>query len=85
MSNQIPTHCAITMAASSKLSNSIRKARAILKLIQHDGTTDDDLEGSFYTNEEIIRDALDAVQEYLEQAEQSSKVDFYFVNGGKNE
>ncbi|WP_187372040.1 hypothetical protein [Aggregatibacter actinomycetemcomitans] len=42
------------------------------------------LEG-FYTSEEIIRTALFVIDDYLEQAEQSSKVDFYFTKGGEDE
>ncbi|WP_233113601.1 hypothetical protein [Aggregatibacter actinomycetemcomitans] len=43
-----------------------------------------DLEG-FYTSEEIIRTALFVIDDYLEKAEQSSKVDFYFTKGGEDE
>lgn len=81
MANQIPTHCAIPMTQVGKLQSSIRRAKAILALIRNDGG-DMDLDG-FYTSEEIIRDALSAVDDYLEQADQSSKVDFYLTKGGK--
>ena len=81
MANQIPTHCAIPMTQVGKLQSSIRRAKAILALIRNDGG-DMDLD-DFYTSEEIIRDALSAVDDYLEQADQSSKVDFYLTKGGK--
>ena len=81
MANQIPTHCAIPMTQVGKLQSYIRRAKAILALIRNDGG-DMDLDG-FYTSEEIIRDALSAIDDYLEQAEQSSTVDFYFTKGGK--
>lgn len=81
MANQIPTHCAIPMTQVGKLQSSIRRAKAILALIRNDGG-DMDLDG-FYTSEEIIRDALSAVDDYLEQEDQSSKVDFYLTKGGK--
>lgn len=81
MANQIPTHCAIPMTQVGKLQSSIRRAKAILALIRNDGG-DMDLDG-FYTSEEIIRDSLSAVDDYLEQADQSSKVDFYLTKGGK--
>ena len=81
MTNKIPTHCAIPMAKVGKLHGSIRRAKAILALIRNDGG-DMDLDG-FYTNEEIIKTALSVVDDYLEQADQSSKVDFYFTKGGK--
>ena len=81
MANQIPTHCAIPMTQVGKLQSSIRRAKAILALIRNDGG-DMDLDG-FYTSEEIIRDALSAINDYLEQAEQSSTVDFYFTKGGE--
>ena len=81
MANQIPTHCAIPMTQVGKLQSSIRRAKAILALIRNDGG-DMDLDG-FYTSEELIRDALSAIDDYLEQAEQSSTVDFYFTKGGK--
>ena len=81
MANQIPTHCAIPMTETGKVHSSIRKAKAILALIRNDGG-DMDLEG-FYTSEEIIRTALSVIDDYLEQAEQSSTVDFYFTKGGE--
>lgn len=81
MANQIPTHCAIPMTETGKLHSSIHKAKAILALIRNDGG-DMDLDG-FYTNEEIIKTVLSVVDDYLEQADQSSKVDFYFTKGGK--
>ncbi|RDE98240.1 hypothetical protein DPW03_03060 [Aggregatibacter aphrophilus] len=81
MANQIPTHCAIRMTETGKVHSSIRKAKAILALIQNDGA-DMDLDG-FYTSEEVIRAALSVIDDYLEQAEQSSKVDFYFTKGGE--
>lgn len=81
MANQIPTHCTIPMTQVGKLQSSIRRAKAILALIRNDGG-DMDLDG-FYTSEEIIRDALSAVDDYLEQEDQSSKVDFYLTKGGK--
>lgn len=81
MANQIPTHCAIPMTRVGKLQSSIRRAKAILALIRNDGG-DMDLDG-FYTSEEIIRDALSAIDGYLEQVEQSSTVDFYFTKGGE--
>lgn len=81
MTNKIPTHCAIPMTQVGKLHSSIHKAKAILALIRNDGG-DMDLDG-FYTNEEIIKAALSVVDDYLEQADQSSKVDFYFTKGGK--
>mgnify|MGYP000032653782 CR=1 FL=1 len=81
MANQIPTHCAIPMTETGKVQSSIRKAKAILALIQNDGA-DMDLDG-FYTSEEVIRAALSAIDDYLEQAEQSSTVDFYFTKGGE--
>ena len=81
MTNKIPTHCAIPMTQVGKLQSSIRRAKAILALIRNDGA-DMDLDG-FYTNEEIIKTALSVVDDYLEQADQSSKVDFYFTKGGK--
>ena len=74
MANKIPTHCAIPMTKVGKLHSSIRRAKAILALIRNDGG-DMDLDG-FYTSEEIIRAALSAIDDYLEQAEQSSTVDF---------
>ena len=83
MANQFPTHCAIPVAETGKIHSSIRKAKAILALIRNDGG-DMDLDG-FYTSEEIIKTALFVIDDYLEQAEQSSKVDFYFTKGGKNE
>ena len=52
-----------------------------MALIRNDGG-DMDLDG-FYTNEEIIKTALLVIDDYLEQAEQSSTVDFYFTKGGK--
>ena len=66
-----------------KLHSSIRRAKAILALIQNDGA-DMDLDG-FYTSEEIIRTALSVIDDYLEQAEKSSTVDFYFTKGEENE
>ena len=81
MTNKIPTHCAIPMTQVGELHSSIHKAKAILALIRNDGG-DMDLDG-FYTNEEIIKTALSVVDDYLEQADQSSKVDFYFTKGGK--
>lgn len=81
MANQIPTHCAIPVTQVGKLQSSIRRAKAILTLIRNDGG-DMDLDG-FYTSEEIIQTALSAINDYLEQAEQSSTVDFYFTKGGK--
>ena len=81
MANQIPTHCAIPTPHVGKIHSSIRKAKAILALIRNDGG-DMDLDG-FYTNEEIIKTALLVIDDYLEQAEQSSTVDFYFTKGGK--
>ena len=81
MANQIPTHCAIPMPQVGKIHSSISKAKAILALIRNDGG-DMDLDG-FFTSEEIIRDALSAIDGYLEQVEQSSTVDFYFTKGGK--
>ena len=83
MRNKIPTHCALPMAETGKLHNSIIKAKAILTLIQNDGIGDDELDG-FLTNENIIRIALSAAQDYLEQAEKSAKVDFYFVKGDEH-
>ena len=83
MANKIPTHCAIQMTKVGKLHSSIHKAKAILALIRNDGG-DMDLDG-FYTSEEIIKTALFAIEDYLEQAEQSSEVDFYFTKGGENE
>ena len=81
MTNKTPTHCAIPMAKVGKLHSSISRAKAILALIRNDGG-DMNLDG-FYTNEEIIKTALFAIDDYLEQAEQSSKVDFYFTKGGE--
>ena len=81
MANKIPTHCAIQMTKAGKIQSSIRKAKAILALIRNDGG-DMDLDG-FYTNEEIIKTVLSVVDDYLEQADQSSKVDFYFTKGGE--
>lgn len=81
MTNKTPTHCAIPMAKVGKLHSSIHKAKAILALIRNDGG-DMDLDG-FYTNEEIIKTVLSVVDDYLEQVDQSSKVDFYFTKGGK--
>ena len=81
MANQIPTYCAIPVAETGKIQSSIRKAKAILALIRNDGG-DMDLDG-FFTSEEIIQTALSAINDYLEQAEQSSTVDFYFTKGGK--
>lgn len=81
MANKIPTHCAIQMTKVGKTQSSIRKAKAILALIRNDGG-DMDLDG-FYTSEEVIRTALSVIDDYLEQAEQSSKVDFYFTKGGE--
>ena len=81
MANQIPTHCAIPMTKVGKLHSSIRRAKAILALIRNDGG-DMDLDG-FFTSEEIIQTALSAINDYLEQAEQSSTVDFYFTKGGE--
>ena len=83
MANQIPTHCAIPTPQVGKLHSSISKAKAILALIRNDGG-DMDLDG-FYTNEEIIKTALLVIDDYLEQAEQSSTVDFYFTKGEENE
>ena len=82
MLNTLPTHCAVSMANMGKLERSIKKAQAILTLIQHnhvEGEGDD-----FFTSEEIIRTALGVVQDLLEKAEQSSNVDFYFVKEEKN-
>ena len=81
MANKIPTHCAIQMTKAGKIQGPIRKAKAILALIRNDGG-DMDLDG-FYTSEEIIKTALFAIEDYLEQAKQSSKVDFYFTKGGE--
>ena len=81
MANQSPTHCAIPLAETGKIQSSIRKAKASLALIRNDGG-DMDLDG-FFTSEEIIQTALSAINDYLEQAEQSSTVDFYFTKGGK--
>jgi len=81
MANKIPTHCAIPMTKVGKIQSSIRRAKAILALILNDGGNMD-LDG-FYTSEEIIRAALSAIDDYLEQAEQSSTVDFYFTKGGE--
>ena len=83
MGDQIPTHCAIPMTKVGKLQSSIRRAKAILALIRNDGG-DMDLDG-FYTSTEIIRATLSAIDDYLEQAEQSSTVDFYFTKGGNDE
>ena len=83
MANKIPTHCAIQMTKAGNIQSSIRKAKAILALIRNDGG-EMDLDG-FYTSEEIIKTALFVIEDYLEQAEQSSKVDFYFTKGGENE
>ena len=83
MINKIPTHCAIPMAKVGKLQSSIRRAKAILALIRNDGA-DMDLDG-FYTSEEIIKTALSVIDDYLEQAEQSSTVDFYSTKGEENE
>lgn len=83
MTNKIPTHCVIPMTQVGKLHSSIHKAKAILALIRNDGA-DMDLDG-FYTSEEIIRAALSAIDDYLEQAEKSSTVDFYFTKGEENE
>ena len=83
MANKIPTHCAIQMTKAGKIQSSSRKAKAILALIRNDGG-EMDLDG-FYTSEEIIKTALFVIEDYLEQAEQSSKVDFYFTKGGENE
>ena len=83
MANQIHTHCAIPLTKTGKVHSSIRKAKAILALIRNDGA-DMDLEG-FYTSEEIIRTALSVIDDYLEQAEQSSTVDFYSTKGEENE
>lgn len=82
MANQINTHCAIPIVETGKLHSAIYKAKAILALIQNDGADDDSLEG-FYTSEDIIRTALSVIDDYLEQAKQSSKVDFYFTKGGE--
>ncbi len=84
MLNKIPTHGALPMAEVGKIHSSISKAKAILALIRNDGISNDELDG-FLTNEKIIRTALWAAQDFLEQAEKSSKVDFYFVKGGENE
>ena len=81
MTNKIPTHCAIPMTQVGKLQSSIRRAKAILALIRNDGG-DMDLDG-FYTSTEIIQTALSVIDDYLEQAEQSSTVDFYFTKGGE--
>ena len=81
MANKIPPHCAIPMTKVGKIQSSIRRAKAILALIRNDGGNMD-LDG-FYTSEEIIRAALSAIDDYLEQAEQSSTVDFYFTKGGE--
>lgn len=83
MANQFPTHCAIPVPQVGKLQSSIRRAKAILALIRNDGG-DMDLDG-FYTSEEIIRGALSAVDDYLEQADQSSKVDFYLTKGANDD
>jgi len=72
------------MTEVGKIHSSISKAKAILALIRNDGISNDELDG-FLTNEKIIRTALWAAQDFLEQAEKSSKVDFYFVKGGENE
>ena len=71
------------MPQVGKIHSSISKAKAILALIRNDGG-DMDLDG-FYTNEEIIKTALLVIDDYLEQAEQSSTVDFYFTKGEENE
>ncbi|WP_308570384.1 hypothetical protein [uncultured Haemophilus sp.] len=83
MANQFPTHCAISTAKVGKLQSSIHRAKAILALIRNDGA-DIDSDG-FYTSEEIIKTALSVIDDYLEQAEQSSKVDFYFTKRGNDE
>ncbi|OOF41762.1 hypothetical protein BKK47_00185 [Rodentibacter mrazii] len=79
---RIPTHCALSMKNTGKVHTAIRKAKAILTLIQNDGVNNGELEG-FFSSEKVIRDALRVVNDLLEQAEQSSKVDFYFVKEGK--
>ncbi|WP_238327109.1 hypothetical protein [Rodentibacter pneumotropicus] len=79
---KIPTHCALSMENTSKVHTAIRKAKAILTLIQNDGVNNDELEG-FFSSEKVIREAIRVVKDLLEQAEQSSKVDFYFVKEGK--
>lgn len=83
MTNKTPTHCAIPMTQMGKLQSSIRRAKAILALIRNDGA-DMDLDG-FYTSEEIIQTALSVIDDYLEQADKSSTVDFYFTKGEENE
>lgn len=83
MINKILTHCAIQMTKVGKIHSSIHKAKAILALIRNDGG-DMDLDG-FYTSEEIIKTALSVIDDYLEQAEQSSTVDFYSTKGEENE
>ncbi|OOF88309.1 hypothetical protein BKG94_07195 [Rodentibacter ratti] len=80
--HKIPTHCALSMTNTGKVHTAIRKAKAILTLIQNDGVSNDEL-GGFFSSEKVIRDALRIVHDLLEQAEQSSKVDFYFRKEGK--
>ncbi|WP_294087098.1 hypothetical protein [uncultured Actinobacillus sp.] len=83
MNNKTPTHCAVSMANMGKIERSIKKAQAILTLVQHNQAEGEG--DGFFTSEKIIRTALGVAQDLLEEAEQSSKVAFYFVKEGKNE
>ncbi|MCQ9121942.1 hypothetical protein BKG95_05270 [Rodentibacter pneumotropicus] len=84
MTNQIPTHCALSLKNTGKLNSAIERAKAILTLIRNDGADSENLEnGAFYTSEDVIRTALGVASDLLEQAEQSSKVDFYLTREGK--
>lgn len=73
---KMPTHKAIPMAKAGEISHSLTYAKAIIKLIEHNG---DEL-NEFETAISVINDALGAVQYFLNKAEQAANTGFYFVN-----
>ncbi|KMK50472.1 hypothetical protein RO21_11640 [[Actinobacillus] muris] len=64
------------MQKAGEISYSLTYAKAIIKLIEHNG---DELNG-VDTATSIIRDALGAAQHFLDKAEQAANTGFYFVN-----
>lgn len=71
-----PTHKAISMAKAGEIAYSLTYAKAIIKLIEHNG---DEL-NEFETETTVIRDALGAAQHFLDKAEQAANTGFYFAN-----
>ncbi|KMK50438.1 hypothetical protein RO21_11835 [[Actinobacillus] muris] len=71
-----PTHKAIPMAKAGEISHSLTYAKAIIKLIEHNGEEVNEFE----TATSIIRDALGAAQHFLDKAEQAANTGFYFVS-----